>query len=196
MPLPHDNPKMGRALTEDEVRRLLDRSPPPWRDIGYAYFVTGLRRRELTSLTFRDIDRPGMELVVRPSEAKNHRVRRVPIDAGLAEILRRQEDSRKGRKPGTGKPPAIAARVRARFSREHVLVITQNTPAQLVADIRHQPDRPRRRSDVCAGSARPPQSGVDDGDLRSRGNAVEAPGRRQAVLRRRRGCTGGVASVP
>ena len=31
---------------------MLDVSPPHWRDIWYAFLVTGLRRSELTSLTF------------------------------------------------------------------------------------------------------------------------------------------------
>ena len=42
--LRHDHPKEGRPLTGDEVKRLLDTSPQPWRDIWYAFLVTGLRR--------------------------------------------------------------------------------------------------------------------------------------------------------
>jgi integrase len=32
-PLRYDNPKQGRALTEDEVGRLLEQSMPHWRSI-------------------------------------------------------------------------------------------------------------------------------------------------------------------
>src|SRR5262245_3878730 len=36
-PLPHDNPKEGRPLTDAEVPKLLNASPPHWRDIWYAF---------------------------------------------------------------------------------------------------------------------------------------------------------------
>jgi integrase len=127
-PLPHDHPKDGRALADDEVRRLLDKSPPPWRDIWYAFLVTGMRRSELASLTFREIDWEARELIVRGGVAKNHRERRIPIDTGLWDILKRQEAGRTAREPGVGKTPKITARVRELFSREHVFVSTQNTP--------------------------------------------------------------------
>jgi integrase len=127
-PLPHDHPKDGRTLSDDEVRRLLEKSKQPWKDIWYAFLVTGLRKDELAGLTFRDIDWEAREIIVRGGVAKNHRERRVPIDAGLWDILRCQEAGRQERQPGTGRTPKIAARVRERFSREHVFVNTQNTP--------------------------------------------------------------------
>jgi integrase len=126
--LPHDHPKEGRALTDDEVKRLLEASPQPWRDIWYAYLVTGMRKNELVSLTFRDIDWDSRELVVRMGTAKNHRERRVPIDARLWEILLRQRDGRASRQPAAGQTPAITARLHARFTREHVFVTKGNTP--------------------------------------------------------------------
>ncbi len=127
-PLRHDHPKEGRALTVEEVGRLLDKSPQPWRDIWYAFLVTGMRKEELASLTFADVDWDARELLVRSDVAKNHTLRRIPIDAGLWEILRRQEAGRKDRQPGVGKIPKITEKVRARFSRDHVFVSTQNTP--------------------------------------------------------------------
>jgi integrase len=127
-PLPHDSPKEGRALSEEEVRRLLDISPPHWRDIWYAFLVTGLRRSELTSLTFNDIDWQGRELIVRGEVAKNHRERRIPIDDGLWDILKRQEAGRKDRKPGKGKTARVTEQIRERFTRDHVFVTVTNTP--------------------------------------------------------------------
>ncbi len=127
-PLPHDDPKEGRPLTVEEVRRLLDASAPPWRDVWYAFLVSGLRKEELARLTFRDVDWEARELVVRGGVAKNHRERRVPIDAGLWDILKCQEAGRGARRPGKARNPAMTARVEARFSRDHVFVSTQNTP--------------------------------------------------------------------
>jgi integrase len=51
-PLPHYHPKEGRPLSDSEVPRLLDASPPLWRDIWYAFLVTGLRKGELGDLRF------------------------------------------------------------------------------------------------------------------------------------------------
>jgi integrase len=127
-PLPHDNPKEGRALSPEEVQRLLGKSPQPWRDIWYGFLVTGVRKEELASLTFADIDWDARELTVRGGVAKNHTGRRIPIDAGLWEILQRQLALKKDRRPGVGKTPKITTRCRALFSRDHVFVSTQNTP--------------------------------------------------------------------
>jgi integrase len=127
-PLPNDNAKEGRALSHDEVARLLKASKPHWRDVWYAFLVTGLRKEELASLTFRDIDWSARELIVRGGVAKNHRERRIPIDAGLWDILKRLDQGRSDRQPGKGRTPKLTAQTQARFSRDHVFVSTQNTP--------------------------------------------------------------------
>jgi integrase len=49
--LPHDHPKEGRVLTDDEVKRLLEASSAPLRDVWYAFLVTGMRKAELGCLT-------------------------------------------------------------------------------------------------------------------------------------------------
>jgi integrase len=105
-PLRHDHAKEGRALTAEEVKKLLDASPPHWRDVWYAFLVTGLRKNELAGLTWRDVDWEGRELVVCSGVAKNHRERRIPIDNGLWDILRRLDAARKDRRPGGATPPA------------------------------------------------------------------------------------------
>jgi integrase len=127
-PLPHDHPKDGRALSTDEVERLLNASKPPWRNIWYAFLVTGMRKEELATMTFRDIDAEARELIVRSGVAKNHTVRRVPIENGLWGILQHQIAERASRQPGTGKTPNQTALIRARFSLDHVFVTSQNTP--------------------------------------------------------------------
>jgi integrase len=121
-PLPHDQKKEGRALDPAEVARLLATAPPIWRDVWYAFLVTGLRCNELASLRFSDIDWENRELVVQRGIAKNHNARRIPIEDGLWEILRRQRDRREDRRPGQAPSHGskIDAIVRLRFTTEHV----------------------------------------------------------------------------
>src|SRR5262249_16786436 len=60
--------------------------------------------------------------------AKGKQERRIPIEDGLWEILLRQRAAASHRQPGTHQEARTAARVRERFTREHVFVTTQNTP--------------------------------------------------------------------
>jgi integrase len=127
-PLPHEA-KQGRALEDGEVHRLLEHSRQPWRDVWYAYLVTGLREDELATLLLTDIDWKARELIVRQRHAKGKKERRVPIDDGLWEILGRQKAGAAARQPGNHKGPGdMAERVRARFSRDHIFVTRSNTP--------------------------------------------------------------------
>jgi integrase len=127
-PLRHDHPKEGRPLTDEEVSRLLDRSPQPWRDIWYALLVTGAPKAELASLTFAEVDWENRELILRGGIAKNRRERRVPIEDHLFKILECQAREAPQRLPGKGKTPELTAQIQARLSREHVFVTSQNTP--------------------------------------------------------------------
>ena len=81
--LRHDKPRERRPLTREEVKRLLERTPEPWRGIWYALLTTGMRVGELSELRFSDIDWRGCEIIVRATVAKNHRERRIPIDDEL-----------------------------------------------------------------------------------------------------------------
>jgi integrase len=130
-PLPHLRPKEGRPLADDEVPKLLEASPPQWRDIWYAFLVTGLRKSELAGLQFTPefLDWESREIIVPDWLAKNGLARRIPIDDRLYEILRRQEAGRKDRQPGKGRGgPVLTERIRARFTRDHIFVTTQDTP--------------------------------------------------------------------
>jgi integrase len=118
--MPHLRPKDGRALEPAEVKALLDASPQRWRDIWYAYLTTGMRLRELLRLTFEDIDWEGREVIVRAYKAKGRRERRIPMDDGLYDILRRLEAERPNRKP-CGRY-AFGQPLRDRFSDRHVFV--------------------------------------------------------------------------
>ncbi len=127
-PLPDDSSKEGRALSPNEVSRLLDAATPHYRPIWYAFLVSGLRRDEIVDLVFSDVDWENRELVVRRGTAKNHTVRRVPIDDELYEILQAQRAASKGRVPGVRGGCLATARITERFSRQHVFVTAQSTP--------------------------------------------------------------------
>jgi integrase len=135
-PLKHHG-KEGRALTYDEVTKLLDNRGPPWHDIWYTFLVTGIRRGELASLTFADIDWDGRELVIPGDVAKNHKPRRIPIDAGLWEILCRQRETAPNRQPGTAQSPKLVAIIRRRLSHDHVFVTSTNMPFDTPATLSH-----------------------------------------------------------
>lgn len=126
--LQHDHPKEGRPLERDEVSRLLERSPKHWSEIWYAFLVTGMRKNELASLTFDDIDWAAREITVQRGIAKNHCRRRIPIDDGLWAILCRHRDGRGDRKPGWGKTVQITDQIQARFTKDHVFTSSQHTP--------------------------------------------------------------------
>jgi integrase len=126
-PLAHQK-KDGRPLDDDEVARLLEHSRQPWRDIWYAFLVTGMRKDELASLLFTDVDWEARELIVRGYNAKGKRERRIPVDDGLWEILQRQRAGAPTREPGQHSQPRIAARIVERLSRDHVFVTRANTP--------------------------------------------------------------------
>jgi integrase len=111
------------------VRRLLDNSRPPWRDICYAYLVTGMRKDELVNLLFTGVDWDARELIVRQRHAKGKRERRIPVDDGLWDILQRQRAEAPGRQPAIHRGrPDVAARVLELCSRDHVFVTPSNTP--------------------------------------------------------------------
>lgn len=126
--LANDDPKVKRPFTNDEVRRLLEASQEPWRSIWYTLLTTGVRFGELAALRFEDLDWGNREIVIPPHVAKNHKERRVPMDNQLHEILSCQLTERASRQPGRGNGPHLDRRVKAKFTRDHVLVTTQNTP--------------------------------------------------------------------
>ncbi|MHC4407252.1 MAG: tyrosine-type recombinase/integrase [Planctomycetota bacterium] len=81
-------------MTTAEVERLLAASPGHWRDIWYAFLVTGMRASELINLRLSDIDWESQEVVVQRGIAKNHTSRRIPVDNALREILCRRCNGR------------------------------------------------------------------------------------------------------
>jgi integrase len=74
-----------------------------------------MRKEELAGQTFRDVDWESREILVRRGVAKNHKERRIPIDAGLWDILCRQRDAASAREPGKGKMVKLTNQTQARF---------------------------------------------------------------------------------
>jgi integrase len=126
-PLRDDSPRQRRPLSPAEVKRLLETSREPWKSIWYAFLVTGMRSAELEELRFSDLDLINQEIIIRSDVAKNHKVRRIPMDDQLYEILSRLQAERGARQPGRGKTAKVDAIVKARFTRDHVFTTTLRT---------------------------------------------------------------------
>ncbi len=112
----------SRALERAEVEALLAFSPPHWRDIWYAYLVTGMRNQELATLTFDDIDWEAREIIIRAAKSKSGRERRIPVDNGLWQILLHQRDTRGDRRAQTNRNAKYSAQVTAKLTHDHVFV--------------------------------------------------------------------------
>lgn len=94
--LAHPPSRRRRALTRDEVQRLLEKSPERYRPIWFAFLTTGLRRSELVELRWKDVDLEAGELRVRPEVAKTRKGRSIPMPGELRAAL---ADMREGRTP-------------------------------------------------------------------------------------------------
>ena len=81
--------RVRRALTADELSRLVASAG---RGRGPAYLLaatTGLRRSELASLTWEDVDLEAATVRVRAASAKNRREAVLPLPAGTVAVLGR-----------------------------------------------------------------------------------------------------------
>jgi integrase len=77
-----------RALTQDEVARLVA-AAPPHRAVAYQLAATtGLRRSELAALTWADVDLDEAIVRVRPTTAKNRKEAFLPLPPGTVAALR------------------------------------------------------------------------------------------------------------
>lgn len=120
-PLKHDQLcKERRSLTEAEVRAIFDHSPAYLRPVFRFLASTGMRRNEVVSLLFSDIDFEANELTIRKKNTKTGKARSVPLDTECMETLKALRERAPERQP--------APRLGANFSREHVFVTEANTP--------------------------------------------------------------------
>ena len=88
-----------RALTPDEVKRLLDASPS-WQRILWAVMAaTGIRKGEAVQLLISDFDPSRGVIRLRREITKTNRDRVCPLPAGLADLLTRYLDQEREARP-------------------------------------------------------------------------------------------------
>jgi integrase len=86
--LPEGDPsKARRALSEDEVEAIFAKSRPEMVPVWRLYATSGMRKMELVTLLFSDIDWEGRAIVIRASNAKGKKARRVLLDDLMLEML-------------------------------------------------------------------------------------------------------------
>jgi integrase len=78
-----------RPLTEFEMGKLVDASPPPLADVWEAFLHTGLRAGELKALEWADVDADARRLRVRAETSKSRRTRFVPMTGVVVAIVQR-----------------------------------------------------------------------------------------------------------
>jgi integrase len=129
MPLKHDKPtKQRRALTAAEFQAIFDKSNPRLRAIWRMFASTGIRRDELVSLTFDDVDWEARSIVISAGNSKNHKPREIPLDDEMFATLEQLREQAQDRQPVVGKTPKATAQQAKNFSAEHVFVTQANTP--------------------------------------------------------------------
>jgi integrase len=107
--LPEGDPtKVRRSLTADEVEAVFKHSRPEMVPVWRLYATTGMRKMELVSLLWSDIDFGDKSIIVRASVAKGKRSRRVLLDDAVLAMLVALRDQAELRPEG--------------WDREHVFV--------------------------------------------------------------------------
>jgi integrase len=104
-----------RALTDDEVKRLLGAAPPWRRILWMTLAATGMRRGEAIELLTTDFDARKGVIRLRPEITKSARGRRCPLPAGLTRLLTEYVESE--RRTRAARQRDYLGRVRAKLAR-------------------------------------------------------------------------------
>ena len=94
------NPTTGAIEREGEERRLLAVANPALQRLIIGALETGMRRGELLSLQWQDVDMQRRELTVRAENTKTDEARHLPISSRLAGILEMARTDPTGREFG------------------------------------------------------------------------------------------------
>ena len=92
--LPNKRVKLRRALTADEAKALIEEAPPTYKIIWRFFLSTGLRRNELTTLTWDNIDLEAKTVRVVKSKTEAGK-RTIPLSPDLVQELSKAK-SKKG----------------------------------------------------------------------------------------------------
>ncbi len=93
-PLKVDDPaKQRRSLTAAELLRLLEVTPDYLKPVWRMLMSSGIRKEELVELTWKDVDLQRAEVTIRAGVAKSRKSRTIPLDDGMAAILRKLQKS-------------------------------------------------------------------------------------------------------
>jgi integrase len=84
-------------FNEADFQRLVSHLPPDLQDFVRFAYLTGMRRGEIASLCWGDVDRD--TILLRPENAKNGEARSIPIEGELTELMDRRRTARQIRKP-------------------------------------------------------------------------------------------------
>lgn len=79
-------------FSEQEFRRVVERLPEDLQDFARFGFATGMRRKEIKSLRWADVDGDVVKLL--GVNAKNGRARLIPLVGELSEIIKRRKAAR------------------------------------------------------------------------------------------------------
>jgi integrase len=128
-PLPTDGEKRKdrRSLSVEEVEAVFEASPDWLRPVLRMFAVTGMRRNEVCTLKFSDVDFERGVVIVRAKTAKTKREREIPLDDEMLATIKRLHDDAPFRRPGKGNTAKDSEAIAKRFSKEHVFVTTANT---------------------------------------------------------------------
>ena len=79
-------------FAESEIRRVIDNLPADLQDFTLFGWLTGMRKGEIASLAWEDVD--GDVIRLRAENAKNGEARMIPLEGELAELIERRRSAR------------------------------------------------------------------------------------------------------
>jgi integrase len=85
-----------RILTEQEIRRLIEKSEAPLRHIILAALNTGMRKSEILNLEWDQVKLEEGFITLVAQKNKSRKTRRIPLNCSLSELFYKLHYSRNG----------------------------------------------------------------------------------------------------